>query len=289
MRERIDEFLNNETLILDIKSGLVLSVSVLLPMLYFLYSKNFNIGGLLNAAFGILSLFVILGNVMTFFEISDKAIRDEHDVNNELVEEEKKTIDKQRSLPKDIDPIITFNRMYNTREQQNANKILTDKIIAQLENKITTAKIRNKPYQKYMDRIELLKQNPMYDKSYKPVELKHIILTESKKDTQIKGRDAMHINPRMYGFRRFIIKQPLKSLSIGGSGMFILAVSDSFVTILSFYLIYIVSLALLCVFRYPAVRKILRTLYITTLGNKRDYITEFHDWNGKVRKEKATE
>jgi hypothetical protein len=277
-KDRVEQFLNNEQLILDIRSGLILFVSILLPLVYFLYSKNFSISGLLAFEFGVLSLIVIFGNVLTFLEISDKAIRDEKDNNDQIIEEEKKTIDKQNTLPKKIDSVIEFNRFYNEQEQDNKNKELTNERIAYLNNKITNCKIKQKPYSQYEEEIAFLEHNPLYDKSYKPVQLRYIIAQNTTAKREIKGNDAIHINPRTYGMRKFLMKQPIKALSIGGSGMFILGLSDDIGTILMFYLIYIISLAVLVSFRYPFVRKVTRTLYSTTLRNKQDYITEYHDW-----------
>ena len=288
-KDKVEQFLNNEQLILDIRSGLVLFVSILLPLVYFLYSKNFSISGLLAFQFGILSLIVIFGNVLTFLEISDKAIRDEKDNNKEITTAEQDTVEKQNTLPKKIDRVIDFNRFYNEQEQDNKNKELTDQRIAFLNNKITNCKIKGKPFAKYERETEFLNDNHLYDKTYKPVQLKYILAQDATKDTEIKGNDAIHINPRTYGMRKFLMKQPIKALSIGGSGMFILGLSDDLGTILMFYLIYLISLAVLTAFRYPFVRKITRTLYIRTLKNKQDYIDEFHEWNNNQKEEEINE
>ena len=269
-KDKIEAFLNNEKLILDIKTAVVLVVAIFLPMLYFLYSKNFNIGGLLAAEFAILSLFVIAGNVSVFLEISDKAKRDEKEINIAITEEEQHTIEKQETLPNDVDKIIVFNQVYNEQKQANRNMIKTNKEITRLQNKITSCKIKRKPYAKYEQRIEELRENPLYDKTYKPVKLKYILRQENVKDNEIEGNDAIHVNPTTYGMRSFMLKQPLKALSIGSSGMFILAVSDDGWTIFTFFLVYIMSLLLLVVFRYPRVRKITRTLYLQSLKNKHE-------------------
>ena len=281
MRKWIDDFLQNEQLILDIKSGLILLVSISLPIIYFLYSDNFKLDALLTFSFGILSLVVIIGNVLTFYEITDKAERDELMINTDIQEEEDKTRNAQGTLPKQIDPIIEFNKFYNQQKQDNRNKQLTNKRIAYLNNKITHAKINGKPITKYEEEIALLEVTPLFDKSYRPVELKHIISQNNKTDNQIEGNDAIHINIRTYGLRGFLIKQVVKSLGIGGSGLFILGISENGWTIFTFYLIYLLSLAILIVFRYPSVRKVMRTLYLDTLKNKQQYIKEFHEWNKK--------
>ena len=281
LKDKIEAFLGNEELILDIKTSLVIIVAVFLPMLYFLYSKNFSLGGLLAAQFGVLSLFVIAGNVSVFMEISDKAIRDEKKVNTDVTDEEKRTVEAQETLPNDVDTIIVYNKVYNEEKQHNRNLMRTNKEITRLENKITSRKIKGKSYTKLEQRIEHLRENPLYDKSYKPVQLKYIIRQEKVSDNEIEGNDAIYVNPQTYGMRRFLVKQVFKALSIGSSGMFIIAISDDGWTILTFFAIYIFSLALLCVFRYPKVRKITRTLYPKSLKNKQAYIKGYHEWFAK--------
>lgn len=288
-KQKVEGFLNNQELLLDIRSGLILVVSIALPMFYFLYSQNFSISGLLNFEFGVLSLFVIMGNILTFFEISEKAQRDEFLINPAIKEEELNTAKAQATLPKKIDTLIAFNKFYNKEKQDNRNKKLTNDRIAYLNNKITNAKINDKPYEKYETEIAFLEINPLFDKTYKPVELKRVITQENKTDNQIEGNDAIYINPKTYGVRRFLIKQIFKSLGIGGSGMFILGINESGWTIFTFYIIYIISLLILVAFRYPNVRKVTKTLYLATLKNKQQYIKEYHEWNGTIEEKEKEE
>ncbi len=277
-RTKVLVFLNNTELLLDIKSILMLVVAVILPLLYFLYSDNFSMDGLLNFQFGVLALFVIIGNFMTWFETSTKAERDEREENKELQDEIQRTKDKQATLPKKIDTIIDFNKYYNEQKQINRNKQLTNLIIGKLNNKINKLKIKEKPYSHIEQDIIKLEETPLFDKSYKSVKIENIISIEKKTKDQIEGNDSVQLNPRMYGWKGFVIKQPIKALSIGGSGMFILGLNQDGLTVFIFYLIYILTLALLIALRYPFVRRITKTLYCDTLINKQKYIDEYHEW-----------
>jgi hypothetical protein len=285
VKEWLDDFLNNEKLINDIKSGLVLIVAVGLPLLYFAYSENFKLDILLTIQFGILALFVVFGNVITWLEISDKAIRDEKLVNEELQKEEKLTIEKQQTLPRNIDDLIDFNVYYNETKQKNRNRKYTESKIERLRSKITNAKVKGKPYHKYQQKIDNLKKNPLYDKSYKPVKIQNIISIEKRKENEIEGNDSLHVNIKTYGWKSFAIKQVVKSLGIGGSGLFLLGFSDTWETIVAFYLIYIIELLMIVLFRYPSIRKLTNGFYILTLKNKRNYIDEYHKWKKEADNE----
>lgn len=289
MKEWLDDFLNNEKLINDIKSGLVMIVAVGLPLLYFAYSENFKLDTLITIEFGILALFVIFGNILTWLEVSDKAIRDEKLVNEELQREEKLTIEKQNTLPKNIDDLIDFNIYYNETKQKNRNRKYTENKIERLQSKITNAKVKGKPYDKYQRKIDNLRQNPLYDKTYKPVKIQNIISIEKRKENEIEGNDSLHVNLKTYGWKSFAIKQFIKSLGIGGSGLFILGFSDTWETIAAFYIIYIVALLLIVLFRYPSIRKLTKGFYILTLKNKRNYIDEYHEWVKSNKVEESEE
>jgi hypothetical protein len=275
---KIEIFLNNTELLQDIKSVLMLAVSIVLPMLYFLYSDNFTLGGLLGWEFGVLALFVVIGNVIVFFESSDKAFRDELTTNEDVVNEETRTKEKQATLPKKIDTIITFNKFYNDEQQHNRNLEFTNEVIRKYENKILKRKIRGKPYDKIEDEIERLRETPLFDKTYKPVEIRHIIAIEKIKKDEMSGNKSVNVNPKTYGFKRFMAKQPIKALSIGGSGMFVLGISDSFFTILTFYVVYLLSLAILFALRYLTTRRVTKTLYVLSLRNIQQYIVEYHEF-----------
>jgi hypothetical protein len=288
MREWLDDFLNNEKMINDIKSGLVLLVAILLPLLYFAYSENFKLDALLKVEFGILALFVVFGNMMTWLEISDKAIRDERDNNEEVRNAEQLTIDKQNTLPKNVDDLIDFNIYYNENKQHNRNKQHTEKRIEKYQSKITNLKVKGKSYQKYQNKIDNLRKNPLYDKSYKPVQIKNIITIEKRNTNEVEGNDSLHVNLKTYGWKSFAFKQVFKSLGIGGSGLFLLGFSENPKTILAFYGIYIISLSLIVLFRYPSIRKLTRGFYLITLKNKRNYIDEFHEWKNEQDKKEET-
>ncbi len=286
-RTKVLVWLNNTELLLDIKSALMLIVAIVLPLLYFLYSKNFTLGGLLNFEFGALAIFVVVGNGMTWYEVGSKAERDEREENTALTEEIARTKEAQKTLPTKIDSIIKFNKFYNEQKQNNRNRQLTNLIIGKLNNKINKLKIKEKPFEHIEIEIEKLELNPLVDKSYKPVKIENIISTEKKTKNQIEGNESVRINPRLYGFRRFALLQPIKALTIGGSGMFILGLNQDGLTVFIFYLIYIISLLILAAFRYPGVRRIVKTLYYDTMVNIQKYITEYHEWNKD--KEKSLE
>lgn len=275
---KIEMFLNNQELLQDIKSVMMLIVSILLPILYFAYSQYFELDGLLNWRFGVLSVFVVVGNIIVFFESSDKAMRDEKTANEDVPLAETETEKAQATLPKQIDMLIAFNKHYNDREQNNKNLEFTNEVIRKYEIKILKRKIRGKPYEKLEAEIDRLRDTPLYNKKYKPVRINNIVSLQKVKSTEISGDDAFNVNPKTYGFKRFVLKQPLKALSVGSSGMFILGFTESFATIFVFYLVYLLSLAILFALRYKSARDITKTLYVKSLRNKCNYIEEYHDF-----------
>lgn len=279
---KVEMFLNNTELLQDIKSILMLLVSIVLPMIYFSYSKNFSLSGLFNWYFGVLALFVILGNVIVFFESSEKALRDEKATNEDVTKVEASTLELQTTLPKRIDSLIAFNKFYNDEQQHNKNIEFTNDVIRKYEIKVLKRKIRGKPHDQLDKEIERLHETPLFNKRYKPVQIQNIVSLEKVKRNEMSGNDAFTVNPKTYGFKRFMAKQPLKAISVGGSGMFMLGFTESLGTIITFYIIYLLSLAILFAMRYVLARKITKTLYVKSLTKKQEYIAEYHEWYKQV-------
>ena len=99
-------FLNDKELLGDIRTGVAITLALLLPLAWFGLFANIDIYALLNYTVGGLVLFVVASMIISWIEISIKAKRDEIEDNTELKATMQSKYDKQLGLPKIDRPML---------------------------------------------------------------------------------------------------------------------------------------------------------------------------------------
>jgi hypothetical protein len=271
-------FLNDKELLGDIRTGVAITLALLLPLAWFGLFANVDIYALLNYTVGGLVLFVVASLVISWVEISIKAKRDEIENNKELQATMKSTYEKQTKLPK-VDEVIKFNNLYNYEKQINRDMMLNEKIRKSLQNKIDHCKIKGKSYKKHERKLNRLDSKPMVDTTYKPIKVENIINQVGAPKQDVDGNDSIIYNPVSDGFIRFLFMQPFKGFGLGGIGSaFILSLGYSWWTIIVFYVGFILMWLMTVIPRYLRVRFNTSTKYLKTYINIGKYIDEFYEW-----------
>ena len=277
------KFLNDKELLGDIRTGVAITLALLLPLAWFGLFANIDIYALLNYSVGGLVLFVVASMLISWIEISVKAKRDEIDDNTELSKIIEETYEKQIGLPK-IDNVIQFNNHYNYEKQLNRDMMLNEKEIKRLQNKIDHCKIKGKSYSKFDKKLRKIENNPLVDTTYKPIKVENIVNQVGTPKQDVDGNDSITYNPVSDGFIRFLFMQPFKGFGLGGIGSaFILGLGYSGWTIFWFYIVFILMWLITVIPRYLRVRFTTSTKYQKTYINICKYIDEFWEWD-KERK-----
>lgn len=272
------KFLNDKELLGDIRTGVAITLALLLPLAWFGLFANVDIYALLNYTVGGLVLFVVASLVISWVEISIKAKRDEIEDNTELKELMESTYKKQTSLPK-VDNVIKFNNLYNFEKQVNRDMMLNEREQKRLQNKIDHCKIKGKSYKKYERKLNRIDKSPMVDTTYKPIKVENIVNQVGTPRQDVDGNDSIVYNPVKDGFIRFLFMQPFKGFGLGGIGTaFILSLGYSWWTIIVFYVGFILMWLITVIPRYLRVRFNTSTKYMRTYINISKYIDEFYEW-----------
>jgi hypothetical protein len=182
------------------------------------FLKNLKFEGFAYKDVGIFTLiytYAVLTNRIKFRENGQRI-----EVKNN--EELKADIDKIEAFEfKREDDIIgmKFVNELNEREQERANKVLTDKEIMRLLNKKRSKMVNNKPYEYLDDKIDELEKNNLIDTKFIYYEHKDIIksnlnLIESTK--QENGSSIRH-NVAWAGFKLAIFIEIAKGIGYGSA------------------------------------------------------------------------
>ena len=271
--EKIMQFFNDEKLLKDIRSGIALTLALGLGMLYFGFADNVTLEALLNFSMGALAIISMISVWIVRVEISFRAFDDELDQNVELKKDVGLMKIEQNKII-DYDSAIDYIKKYNVKQQDFANKVLTDNAIKRLENKIIQRKILGKSYDKIQAKINKLERVPLIDKSYKPVTLKQIKGYGKSNKSEFSGITRFVYNPRTDGNKKSLLIAPLKGFGIGGAGSIPFIVTASAKTIFIYYSILILSIGLTIISRYLKVRKNTKVKYHMIVKNRTLFIQD---------------
>ena len=281
---KFKEFLNDKELLGDIRTGVAITLALLLPLAWFGLFANIDIYALLNYTVGGLVLFVVASMIISWIEVSIKAKRDEIEDNKELKDTMQSTYDKQLGLPK-IDRVIKFNNEYNYEKQLNRDMMLNEKEIKILQNKIDHCKIKGKSHSKYDRKLRRIENNPLVDSTYKPIKVQNIVNQVGTPKQDVDGNDSITYNPIFDGVLKFLFMQPFKGFGLGGVGSaFLLGMNFGWKTVIVFYIGFILMWLITIIPRYLRVRFTTSTRYLKTFINISKYIDEFYAWEKEQNK-----
>ena len=291
--DKINEFFNDEELMANIRSSIVLILAIGLGLLYFGLYSNIDFGALISfKTFG-LTLTALISTWLWRIDIELRAFNDELNNNDELNKIEKEIQGQSNSFD-DYETALEFVKEWNIQQQDIFNALKTEKRMTELNQRIKYSAIRRKRFWHKIfkprsilsmtQEIEKLEINPLIDKSFKPITVNQLISVQKiKKNKERKGQDSIEYNPKRDGTKRSLFFSIFKFLGIGGSGGIAFGMIDSYKTIIIYYVMLLITLALTTFSRYRKVRKNTKTTYFQTRKNKLKLIREMKEYKS-IRK-----
>lgn len=293
LNEHINEFFNNDELMSNIRSGIVLFFALGLGFLYFGLYSSIDFGALLSFKTAGLTMTALLSNWVWRIDLEIRAFQDELRDNLELTQIET-DIQEESNTFDDYENALEFVKDWNERQQDMFNLLKTEARISVLNQAIKYSVVRKKRWwhKKFLfinlipstvkemtEEIERLEINPLIDKSFKPITVNQLISVQKiKKNKERKGQDSIQYDPKRDGTKKSLVFSLFKFLGIGGSGGIAFGIIDEPGTIVIFYLMLLITLALTTFNRYRKVRKNTKTTYFMTRKNKLKLIREMKEF-----------
>lgn len=299
--EKINDFFGNDELMANIRSGVVLLLAIGLGLLYFGLYNSFDIKALISVKTIGLTVIAMMSNWLWRIDIEIRAFNDELR-DNEILAQVENDIETESNNFDDYDSALEYVKEWNDKQQDLYNKLKTEERIRVLTQQSRYNKIRpkrfwhkiKKPRSNYniAQEIERLEVNPLIDKSFKPITVNQLISVQKiKKNNERKGQDSIEYNPKREGTAKSLLFSLFKFVGIGGGGGLAFGITDNPKSILIYYVLLLIALALTTFKRYPKVRKNTKTTYLQTRKNKLKLIQDMKQFTPIKRlplpKEKA--
>lgn len=274
-------FFENDTLMRNLRTGLILIVSIGAAFVYFGIGDQLSLATILSVApkIGFLSILTLLSVQSMRYDTATRAFEDEMSSNTGLIETNTK-IETERSKIKNHDLGIDFASDYNQSRQKTLNKAKTKTELDRMERLLIELKVagksQTKKYSYVQSRIEYLQKNQLVDKRFKPVSFSTIYQTEhgTKKKEDHDLNKELNFNPKTHGMTKSVFSSVIKSLGIGGSGSFVFALSESWESIVIYYGLLLASLTLTAVTTYPKTRKLTGKRYLNVRKEVLNLLTQ---------------
>ena len=270
-----DKFLNivkNEQLLKNIRTGIILTLAVVLPLGYFAYADSLTLEKVLNFEFGALIVIVWATLQMVTKETKTRARDDKYEIDVDLqdldkvIEGNKKEIIAQ---DKSLKKTTRWVSHYNKEQQDLYNEILTNDKIYELEQKARDFRLdgKDKKAQLLDKEIEKLKLQPLYDKSFEKYDVKLIANynTSKFKRKKNKGNSEINVDPTKLNKKMGAVSLFVRAIGIGIFGSIPIMFSESLGTIIAFYLMYMLTLAFTIIVNYLVTSWIMDKLYKPSL------------------------
>lgn len=261
-----NNWLDNPKIWRNARGGALVIVLLISPLIYFGIVDNLSISNFLNYEFGGLIIYMTIMNLLTVFEVRNRAFEDELDFDNSIVELEN-TLDRNGTLiRKDISSGIKVLSEYNSKLQKSYNEQKTNTIIENLRNKQSKLEIRieyaiigkkrlERKFNNIDKKIEKLKNSPKRDRRFKPYRFDRLLKAENISRYKRVGDNDTKSNPKKVPLLGAIIKMPIKGFTMSLGGMFImLFVVNDPVALLKFYLWFIIIMSFTVVVQYILTR-----------------------------------
>jgi len=270
-----DKFLNivkNEQLLKNIRTGIILTLAVVLPLGYFAYADSLTLEKVLNFEFGALIVIVWLTLQMVTKETKTRARDDKYEIEEELQELDKSIESNKKEIisqDKSLKKTTRWVSQYNKEQQDLYNEILTNDKIYEIEQKARDFRLDGKDKKaKALDKeIDKLKMQPLVDKSFEKYDVKLIANynTSKYKRKKNKGNSEINVDPTKLNKKMGAVSLLVRALGIGIFGSIPIMFSESIGTIIAFYLMYMLTLAFTIIVNYLVTTWIMDKLYKPSL------------------------
>ena len=271
-QDKLLELVKNEQLLKNIRTGAVLLLAILLPLGYFAYAESLTWESIFNIEFGALVIIVWATLQLVTKETKTRARDDRYlskeEEKNEFVDLEKEIEQNKKDIiakDKSLKQTTRWVSQYNKEQQDLYNEILTNDTIYKLEQRARDFRLdgKLKKANALEKDIERLKFNPLVDRTFEKYDVKIIANynTSKFKRKKNKGNSEINVDPTKMNKKMSVATLLLRSAGIGIFGAIPIVFSESIGTILSFYLIYSITLVFTVITNYLLTTWIMDKVY----------------------------
>jgi hypothetical protein len=178
--DKLNEILNDEKLLRQIRSYIIVMIFIALPLLYVLVAKDVKIKDFLNFEVTGLGIIGILTSALVVSDFKSRA-KENAIENEDFVKVAYKDLDIERNKIsyKDFEKAISIIDEVNDEGQSIANKMLSKTLLNKYTNKIIKMKISAFKWTKTINRLEnkktKLESNNKYNRRFKPLNYSDVL------------------------------------------------------------------------------------------------------------------
>jgi hypothetical protein len=274
----LNDVLGNEKLLRDIRTGMAVTASLLLAIIYWGFVQNFDFSGIqLTRVLGLTIVFSVSVFIVRL-EFKARGFQAEMDENKELQEIEKTLFNEDINIQYD-ELGIQWVSDFNTRGQEKANRIKTENRIMKLQEKRRNKIRNNRPIADIDLEIERLKNDNLIDTRFKPLRYTDLISkgADYKKNKDVIDRDQIYYNPVKQGNVSGFFSTFLRSIIPGSIGITFL-LEEPVINIVLYYVFLIVAFAWTISTQYVLTRRNTATKYFDTRKNKLTLLREMKNY-----------
>jgi len=289
----LNDILGNEKLLRDIRTGMAVTASLLLAIIYWGFVQNFDWSGIqLGRVLGLTIVFSVSVFIVRL-EFKSRGFQAEMDENTELREVEKTLFDEDVNIQYDelgIEWVTEFNR----KGQEKANRIKTENRIMKLQEKRRNRIRQGRSITDIDAEIERLKNDNLIDTRYKPLRYTDLISkgADYKNTKDVIDRDQIYYNPVKQGNVSGFLGTFLRSVIPGSIGITFL-LEEPVVNIVLYYIFLLIAFAWTISTQYVLTRRNTATKYFNTRKNKltllREMKTYIQNELVRIKKEQETQ
>lgn len=270
----LNDVLGNDKLLRDIRTGMAVTASLLLAIIYWGFVQNFDWSGIqLTRVLGLTIVFTVSVFIVRL-EFKARGFQAEMDENEELRTIEKTLFNEDVNIQHDelgIEWVTEFNR----KGQEKANRIKTENRIMKLQEKRRNRIRKNRSITDIDLEIERLKNEHLIDTRYKPLRYTDLISkgADYKNTKDVIDRDQIYYNPVKQGNVTGFFGTFLRSVIPGSIGITFL-LEEPIVNILLYYIFLVVAFAWTISTQYVLTRRNTAVKYLDTRRNKLTLLRE---------------
>jgi hypothetical protein len=272
--ELINDILNNEKLLRDIRTGTAVVGALSLAIIYWAFLENFSFTLLQFQKVLALTFIFTISVMIVRLEFKSRAFVAEIENNEDLRRIEKELFEEDVNIQYD-EYGIEFVGKFNREGQEKANRLKTENIILNLMQKRRDLIRRGRPTNALDKKIEHIKAEPEVDTKYKPIRYTDLISksSRSKNDKDVLDRDNIYYDPVKSGNITGFMATFARSVIPGSLGIGFL-LDEPFINIVLYYLALLIAFAWTISTQYTITRKNTKTRYYETRKNKLVLIRE---------------
>lgn len=272
--EWLNNILGNDKLLRDIRTGMAVTASLLLAIIYWGFVQNFDFSGIqLTRVLGLTIVFSVSVFIVRM-EFKSRGFQAEMDENAELREIEKTLFNEDVNIQHD-DLGIEWVAEFNKNGQEKSNRIKTENRIMKLQEKRRSKIRRNQSIVNIDKEIQRLKDDNLIDTRYKPLRYTDLISkgADLKNSKDVIDRDQIYYNPVRQGNVSGFLSTFLRSVIPGSIGITFL-LQEPIINILLYYIFLIVAFAWTISTQYVLTRRNTAVKYFNTRKNKLTLLRE---------------